>query len=40
VELVDGRLLIDSVHGRGTVIRAELPAVYEAGARPAGSKAR
>jgi signal transduction histidine kinase len=39
VELVDGRLLIDSVHGRGTVIRAELPAVYEAGARPAGSKA-
>jgi signal transduction histidine kinase len=29
VELVDGRLLIDSVHGRGTVIRAELPAVYE-----------
>jgi signal transduction histidine kinase len=28
VELVDGRLLIDSTHGKGTVIRAELPAVY------------
>jgi two-component system sensor histidine kinase DegS len=29
VELVDGRLLIDSAHGRGTVVRAELPAAYE-----------
>jgi signal transduction histidine kinase len=38
VELVDGRLLIDSARGRGTVIRAELPAVYGVGAHSAGSE--
>ena len=29
VELVGGRLLIDSAPGRGTVVRAELPATHE-----------
>ena len=29
VELVDGRLVIDSTPGRGTVVRAEIPAVHE-----------
>ena len=29
VELVDGKLLIDSAPGRGTTVRAELPAVHE-----------
>ena len=29
VELVDGRLVIDSMPGRGTVVRAEIPAVHE-----------
>ena len=29
VELVDGRLVIDSAPGRGTVVRAEIPAVHE-----------
>jgi signal transduction histidine kinase len=28
VELVDGRLVIDSTPGRGTVVRAEIPAVH------------
>jgi signal transduction histidine kinase len=28
VNLVAGRLLVDSAHGKGTVVRAELPAVY------------
>jgi signal transduction histidine kinase len=28
VELVDGRLFIDSAPGRGTIVRAELPAVH------------
>jgi signal transduction histidine kinase len=36
VELVDGRLRIESAHGKGTVIRAELPAVYGAGVPPPG----
>jgi signal transduction histidine kinase len=31
VELVDGRVLIDSEPGRGTVVRAELPALHRAG---------
>jgi signal transduction histidine kinase len=31
VNLVDGRLLVDSAHGKGTVVRAELPAVYGGG---------
>jgi signal transduction histidine kinase len=35
VALVNGRLLIDSAHGKGTLVRAELPAVYERGGRPA-----
>jgi signal transduction histidine kinase len=39
VELVDGRLLIDSAGGRGTVVRAELPAVYEGGGDPADAEA-
>jgi signal transduction histidine kinase len=38
VELVDGRLLIDSASGQGTVIRAELPAVYGVGAHSAGTE--
>jgi two-component system, NarL family, sensor histidine kinase DegS len=38
VELVEGRLLIDSTHGKGTVIRAELPAVYGDDARSAGAE--
>jgi signal transduction histidine kinase len=38
-ELVDGRLLIDSAPGQGTVIRAEVPAVYGSGAHPAGAEA-
>jgi signal transduction histidine kinase len=29
VELVDGRLVIDSTPGRGTVVRAEIPALHE-----------
>jgi len=29
LELVDGRLVIDSTPGRGTVVRAEIPAVHE-----------
>lgn len=29
VELVDGRLVIESTPGRGTVVRAEIPAVHE-----------
>jgi two-component system, NarL family, sensor histidine kinase DevS len=29
VELVDGRFVIDSTPGRGTVVRAEIPAVHE-----------
>jgi signal transduction histidine kinase len=29
VELVDGRLVIDSTPGRGTAVRAEIPAVHE-----------
>jgi signal transduction histidine kinase len=33
VNLVDGRLLVDSAHGKGTVVRAELPALH---AEPAG----
>ena len=32
VELVDGRLLVDSAQGKGTVVRAELPAVHVNGA--------
>jgi signal transduction histidine kinase len=39
VELVEGRLLIDSTHGKGTVIRAELPAVYGGGEPPADAEA-
>jgi signal transduction histidine kinase len=39
VELVDGRLLIDSAPGTGTVIRAELPVAYRSGAHPAGAEA-
>ena len=31
VELVDGRVLIDSQPGRGTVVQAELPALHRAG---------
>ncbi|HEX2414178.1 MAG TPA: GAF domain-containing sensor histidine kinase [Thermoleophilaceae bacterium] len=38
-ELVDGRLVIDSTHGKGTVIRAVLPAVYESGESSPGAKA-
>jgi signal transduction histidine kinase len=33
-ELVRGQLLVDSAHGKGTVVRAELPALHESG--PAG----
>jgi signal transduction histidine kinase len=40
VELVEGRLLVDSAHGKGTVVRAELPAVYEESAHPTGTEAR
>jgi signal transduction histidine kinase len=29
VELVDGQLLVDSAQGKGTVVRAELPAVHD-----------
>ena len=29
VELVDGRLVIDSTPGGGTVVRAEIPALHE-----------
>jgi signal transduction histidine kinase len=39
VALVDGRLLIDSAHGKGTLVRAELPAVYEGGAHAADAEA-
>jgi hypothetical protein len=38
-ELVDGRLVIDSTHSKGTVIRAVLPAVYESGESSPGAKA-
>jgi two-component system sensor histidine kinase DegS len=31
VELVEGRLLIDSARGKGTMVRAELHALYESG---------
>ena len=33
-ELVRGQLLVDSAHGKGTVVRAELPALHESGPRP------
>jgi signal transduction histidine kinase len=39
VELVEGRLLVDSAHGKGTVVRAELPALYENSAHPTGAEA-
>jgi signal transduction histidine kinase len=39
VRLVEGRLLIDSAHGKGTVIRAELPALYSADVHPEGAEA-
>jgi two-component system, NarL family, sensor histidine kinase DevS len=29
VELVAGQLLVDSAHGKGTVVRAQLPALHE-----------
>jgi signal transduction histidine kinase len=35
VELVEGRLLIDSARGKGTMVRAELPALYESGGHAA-----
>jgi signal transduction histidine kinase len=34
VELVDGRLLIDSAPGRGTTVRAELPALHRSDGGP------
>ena len=39
VELVDGRLVIDSARGSGTVVRAELPAAYGRDAHAAGAEA-
>ena len=33
VELVAGQVLVDSAHGKGTVVRARLPALHETGSR-------
>jgi signal transduction histidine kinase len=34
VELVAGQLLVDSAHGKGTVVRAQLPALHESATVP------